>query len=249
MVIQGAQHAREWIATSTALYVAHSLLVNKHDVNSHRKLLKEMDFTIIPVPNPDGYAYTWSHDRLWYKNRQNIHGGKCKGLDLNRNWDYEWQPSDDTDPCSHWYPGAKPFDAFETRAISAYIKRTPNIRAFIDLRSYGQLIMHPFSHSCSHHAADEENLMEAALGAAQAMSKKHGIEVDTGSVCNKLYSAGGNIVDWMYGYAKITVTYSVMLRDQGTYGFILPAAMIRPTGEETADMVAYLSHWIKKRKP
>lgn len=99
-------------------------------------------------------------------------------------------------------------------------------------------VMHPFSHSCNHHPRDEENLLEAALGAAKAMEATHGITVETGSLCNKLYrwvklsllrlensdnclwwslhSAPGNVVDWMYGQAQITVSYSVMLRDTGT---------------------------------
>ncbi|KAG8985648.1 putative metallocarboxypeptidase ecm14, partial [Tulasnella sp. 427] len=61
--------------------------------------------------------------------------------------------------------------------------------------------------------------------------------------------AGGNIIDWVYGEGKVSVAYSVMLRDTGTYGFLLPPGMIRPVGEETADMMAYLAKWIKTRKP
>ncbi|KAG9001963.1 putative metallocarboxypeptidase ecm14 [Tulasnella sp. JGI-2019a] len=249
LVIQGAQHAREWIATSTALYIAHALLVKASDPRSKRDLLKKMDFTIIPLPNPDGYVYTWEHDRLWYKNRADVGDGEeCKGIDLNRNWGYAWMPPTEPTPCSHWYPGSHPFEALEPRAVAAYIHRTPNIKGFLDLRSYGQMIMHPFSHSCDHHAKDEENLLEAALGAAKAMSKTHGIAVRTGSLCDKLYSAPGNVVDWMYGEARITISYSVMLRDTGTYGFLLPSKYIRPVGEETADMVDYLAKWIKKHK-
>ena len=43
------------------------------------------NFYIIPVPNPDGYVYTWETDRYWYKNRQ-ILGPytDCVGLDMNR---------------------------------------------------------------------------------------------------------------------------------------------------------------------
>lgn len=102
--------------------------------------------------------------------------------------------------------------------------------------------MHPFSHSCDVVPKDEENLMEAALGAAKAMGKAHGSVVRTGSLCDKLYrlvevqtvlvsgqlsdhpftySAPGNIVDWMYGYADVKVAYSIMLRDTGTVGFFL----------------------------
>ncbi|KAG9088195.1 putative metallocarboxypeptidase ecm14, partial [Ceratobasidium sp. UAMH 11750] len=140
VVIQGAQHAREWIATSTALYLAHALVAPKHESSSLRHLLDQTDFTIIPVPNPDGYAYTWSTDRLWYKNRMDVLPGPstpklddCKGIDMNRNWGYEWNSSSPNvtfgpdDPCSHWYPGAYPFQAPEVTAIANYIRRTPKI--------------------------------------------------------------------------------------------------------------------------
>lgn len=94
-VIMGAQHAREWIASSTALYIAHALLIKPSDQtgtdsrHSLRRLLEHFEFHIIPLPNPDGYAYTRKRDRLWYKNRQPVtavKGKACKGMDMNRNW-------------------------------------------------------------------------------------------------------------------------------------------------------------------
>ena|ERR1700754_2990450 len=73
----------QWIASATALYMAHALLVPAEEVGSMYHLLNYFvsfvinlqssldlisikDFHIIPVPNPDGYEYTRTEDRLWY---------------------------------------------------------------------------------------------------------------------------------------------------------------------------------------
>lgn len=261
-VIMGAQHAREWVATSTALYIAHALLVDpveqstadaKHSI---RRLLEHFDFHIIPLPNPDGYHYTRKHNRLWYKNRQPVstgHGkGVCKGMDMNRNWGYEWSPASDpsADPCGHWYPGSRPFEAHEVNALASYLTyRTGGpgkVAAFLDLRSYGQMISAPFSYSCEVYPPDAEDQIEAALGAAQAASRVHGISISTGRLCETLYSAPGNIVDWAYANDGIKYSYAAHLRDTGTYGFLIPEEWIRPTGEETAVLVAYLATFISK---
>ncbi|KAG8735723.1 putative metallocarboxypeptidase ecm14 [Ceratobasidium sp. 414] len=252
VVIQGAQHAREWIATSTALYLAHALVAPKNETGSLRHLLDRNDFTIIPVPNPDGYAYTWSTDRLWYKNRMDVLPGTstpklddCKGIDMNRNWGYEWNSSSiDENPCSHWYPGAYPFQAPEVTAIANYIRRTPKIRAFVDLRSYGQKLMYPYSFSCDQIPPHAEDIIEAALGATKSLRETHNVPYTSGASCELLYPAPGNIIDWMYGDAKVKYSYSLMLRDTGTYGFMLPPRWIQPVGEETAAAVQSLVKFI-----
>jgi extracellular matrix protein 14 len=91
----GAQHGREWVGVSTALYLAHALSVDPTEQGDHarhalRRLLDHFEFHIVPLPNPDGHAYTRKHNRLWYKNRQIVSGGErhtvCKGIDMNRNW-------------------------------------------------------------------------------------------------------------------------------------------------------------------
>ncbi|CAE7212264.1 unnamed protein product [Rhizoctonia solani] len=256
VVIQGAQHAREWIASATSLYVAHALVAPEDETGSLRHLLDDFDFTIIPVPNPDGYAYTWSTDRLWYKNRMELHADppasdECRGIDMNRNWGYHWNTSGDgfsggsQDPCSHWYPGAYPFQAPEVTAIANYIRRTPKIRAFLDLRSYGQQLMYPYSYSCEQVAPHAEDIIEAALGATKALRETHGIPYTSGASCELLYPAPGNIIDWMYEDAKVKFSYSLMLRDTGTYGFLLPPRYIQPVGEETAAAVKSLVKFIE----
>lgn len=56
-VVIGGQHGREWVAPATTLYFAHWLLVNVAQKDAVKHLLEEIDFTIIPVVNPDGYEY------------------------------------------------------------------------------------------------------------------------------------------------------------------------------------------------
>ena len=74
----------------------------------------------------------------------------------DRNWGYRWSPTESpdylkkrkgkelpepvtADPCSHWYPGHRPFEAPEVNNIANYITRLPNLEGFLDLRSYGQM--------------------------------------------------------------------------------------------------------------
>ncbi|KAF8901460.1 peptidase M14 [Gymnopilus junonius] len=263
-VIIGAQHAREWVATSTALYLAHALVADASESYSLSSLLAHFDFHIIPVPNPDGYEYTWRTDRLWYKNRQSIGPyTNCVGLDMNRNWGYKWKavpverdlnltnhkdsrPREPVNPCSHWYPGTRPFEAPEVNNIANWVGIQPNVVAFIDLRSYGQMLSSPYSYTCKRLPKDAEDQMEAALGASNALKSVHGTQFQTGSLCSLLYSAPGNIVDWMYAREAIKYSYVAHLRDTGTYGFLLPEKWIRPTGEETSHLIDYLSRFIAK---
>ncbi|OCH89190.1 hypothetical protein OBBRIDRAFT_794542 [Obba rivulosa] len=265
VVVVGAQHAREWIATSTALYIAHALVSDASEPYAMSSLLDTYDFYLIPVPNPDGYVYTWETDRFWYKNRQILGPNeKCTGLDMNRNWGHKWKakarfpeldsdtrsspldaPSGGTDPCTHWYPGHRPFESPEVNNIANYITTLPGLRAYIDLRSYGQMISTPFSYSCKKVPKDAEDQIEAALGAIRAIKQTHGTAFTTDRLCRSLYKAGGNVIDWMYAKAGIKYAYSVHLRDTGTYGFSLPPSWIRPVGEETANMIRFIAGFIR----
>ncbi|KAF7292987.1 Zinc carboxypeptidase [Mycena indigotica] len=273
-VVMGPQHAREWVATSTALHFAHSLLVNSSESGSLSYLLDTYDFHIIPSPNPDGYVYTWESDRFWYKNRQIVGpGAKCIGIDMNRNWGFKWKAHSDSplfdakkkkrkdktpaDPCSHWYPGHRAFEAAEVNNVANYLTKINGagkgagkggVVAFVDLRSYGQMLAAPYSYKCNKLPKDAEDQMEALHGAAQAGRAVHGMGFSAGSLCELLYTAPGNILDYVYSTGSIKYTYAAFLRDTGTYGFALPATWIRPVGEETGEILAYLAKFIARQR-
>ncbi|KAK7023322.1 zinc carboxypeptidase [Favolaschia claudopus] len=287
-VVLGPQHAREWVATSTALYLAHALLANSSEPNSLSSLLDVYDFHIIPSPNPDGYVHTWDVDRFWYKNRQIVGpNAKCIGIDMNRCVrGSHWKPhakgpllwssasasssSDEfkkkkkknktpADPCSHWYPGHRAFEAPEVNNLANYITKVNGIGrgagkggggvvAMVDLRSYGQMLATPYSYKCDHLPKDNEDQMEALLGAAQAARSVHGTSFTTGRLCELLYRAPGNILDYVYQTAGIKYAYAAFLRDTGTYGFAIPPSWIRPVGEETGVLVDYLARFVARQK-
>jgi len=69
-VIDGTQHAREWIAPMTVMFTVDSL-VRQYDSNPRiQAVVDNVDFYFVPVVNPDGYEFTWTNDRYWRKNRR-----------------------------------------------------------------------------------------------------------------------------------------------------------------------------------
>lgn len=58
ILIDAGIHAREWITISVALYVIHQL-VERDAINS--RVLRNFDWIILPLLNPDGYEYSREH--------------------------------------------------------------------------------------------------------------------------------------------------------------------------------------------
>lgn len=53
-------HAREWATHVTGAYLIHELVEHYAD---HREIVDNVDWIIVPVANPDGYAFTHSNVR------------------------------------------------------------------------------------------------------------------------------------------------------------------------------------------
>jgi murein tripeptide amidase MpaA len=80
-------YRREWISPAAVTYVIDHLVANW---DSETLDMKAIDWYILPVMNPDGYAYTHNGDRLWRKNKRRSSNRFCTGVDLNRNYGHKW---------------------------------------------------------------------------------------------------------------------------------------------------------------
>ncbi|KAG8158425.1 hypothetical protein KVR01_011547 [Diaporthe batatas] len=246
VVFHGNVHAREWITSKTAEYIAYTLLTQYGSDADSTALLDRFDFYITPVVNPDGFVYTQTSDRLWRKNRQTVSGNTCVGRDINRNWPYQWAVTGgaSTNPCTETYKGQAENDAPETQGLVAQIlelKESSGISLYIDLHSYGQYILWAYGYDCDAIPENNAALSSAATAAKTAISGVSGTTYTIGRSCDTLYPTTGSSVDYVDAVGNATLSYTYELRDLGTYGFVLPADQILPTAVETwAGIVAML---------
>merc|ERR1712130_317870 len=228
IIIHGGTHAREWISPITVVNTAKRL------VESHRNgepYLTQMTWFLVIVVNPDGYVYTMTGDRLWRKTRNTeTPNSACIGVDTNRNWDAYWsQPGASNNPCSETYFGTAPFSEPEIALVSAHINAV-NPNGYVDLHSYGQMLMYPYGYTMSL-PSGWLGLDTLVRDMALAIQFTSGTKFQTGNIASIVYISSGGSVDYAYDQGT-PCPFAVELPDKGNYGFLLPANQIKPVSDD-----------------
>ncbi len=151
MLFMGVHHAREPIGANICLELMKQLCENYGRNPRFTTWVDAIEIWFVPVVNPDGYKYVYENNLgfpWWRKNLRDNDGDGIfnplyDGVDLNRNYDYNWQEGGDGKPGSWFYRGRQPFSENETRAIM-HLALRENFAIGISYHSYGESILFPW---------------------------------------------------------------------------------------------------------
>lgn len=152
ILITGGHHAREPLSVEICLHLVAEIC-RKYQIESEfTHWLQTLEIWVIPVVNPDGYSVIFDTNpqhRFWRKNlRDNNENGffdvAFDGVDLNRNYAFNWELGGSTEFSSPFFRGPAPFSEIETRAIKALVEKR-QFSLIIDFHSFGESVLYPWS--------------------------------------------------------------------------------------------------------
>lgn len=234
-------HAREWISTETALFIAEQLL-KRYSTDAQLKAdIDNLQLWIIPVMNPDGYAYTANAagDRYWRKNRRN-NGDGTFGVDLNRNWGYQWGllSGSSASTVDETYHGTGAFSEPEAAVIRDFANSRNNLKVLVSFHSFSELYLRPWSYTTAD-PPGESTLASIVQRNIAAIAAVHGHTYSQ----TIWYTSAGEATDYFWGEKRIAAfTPELRPAGGGLGGFAPPASEIVPTGEENVPAAVALLH-------
>ncbi|MFQ5674603.1 MAG: M14 family zinc carboxypeptidase [bacterium] len=179
ILFAGVHHAREPIGANICLELARTLCRKYRRDPEITRWVDSIEIWLVPVVNPDGYKYIFDNDLRfpwWRKNLRDNDGDGVfdplyDGVDLNRNYDYNWQEGGDGKPNSWFYRGSSPFSEKETQAIMNLARRE-NFVMGISYHSYGKSILFPWGNF--NRPPDLELIVDIASGLASKINRVSG---------------------------------------------------------------------------
>ncbi|NXG22026.1 CBPA1 Carboxypeptidase, partial [Grallaria varia] len=224
-------HSREWVTQASGVWFAKKIVEDHANKEGVAAILDTMDILLEIVTNPDGFAYTQTTNRLWRKTRSKHAGSICVGVDPNRNWDAGFgEAGASANPCSETYHGPYANSEPEVKAIVDFVKGHGNIKAFISIHSYSQLLLYPYGYTTTPVPDQQELPQKPPQTTTATPGNSHPERLMPRAVPSD--RASGGTIDWTYNQG-IKYSFTFELRDTGRYGFLLPANQIVPTAQET----------------
>ncbi|MGB0839302.1 MAG: M14 family zinc carboxypeptidase [Chitinophagales bacterium] len=193
-------HAREPASMQQMIFYMWYLLENYEKDDEIKFLVDNTEMYFIPCINPDGYVFNETSTGgagfgFWRKNRRD-NGDGTIGVDLNRNFGYEWGLDDngsspETD--SNVYRGPAPFSEPETRAIKSFCE-SHEIQIALNYHTYTDLLIYPWGFIASFETPDSMEFRAYAAEATLQNNYTYGTGDQTVG-----YLVNGDTDDWMYG--------------------------------------------------
>ncbi|KAF4522163.1 hypothetical protein B566_EDAN010423 [Ephemera danica] len=220
-------HAREWLAAPVCMNVIETVLADS-------TLQAMVDWYILPVANPDGYAYTHTDERLWRKTRRPNPGSNCVGTDGNRNFPYHWNLGNNNNYCADDYPGDRAYSEPECAGIGSIVDplaAAGDLVLYIATHSYGALLLYPWGDTAEL-APTQPILQSSGDTAAAIIQSFRGTTYSVEQASTGLYFTYGASDDHAYA-SGASMAYTFELPGGGLWGFNPPPSEILPCVTET----------------
>lgn len=235
-------HAREWATHEVILSLAEHLLTRYDTDLRIRHIIDNSVVWILLAANPDGFEYSWTTDRMWRKNRRRS-GGTIHGVDLNRNYDYNWgfdEYGSSGSRSAETYRGSFPASEPETQAIQDLLTaETPAIA--VTYHTYSQLVLYPWGYTKDVNPEAYTSLRGIGDRYAAIVKQVHDMDYTPGMGSYTIYRTNGDFTDYAYGAHGI-LAYTPELRpiSSNLGGFLLPEQQIQPNNEENLAAAIWL---------
>ncbi len=199
ILFDGCHHSNELMGGEICLAIAHEL-TSLYGVDPQvTRWLDQWQIYIVPVVNVDGHEMVTSgRDPRWRKNTHSP-GGSAEaqfpyGVDLNRNYDFNWAFGGSGDPSSDRYRGPFPFSESESRAFAQFA-HAHRFLVSVTYHSFGEVVYYPWTWN-GRQAPDENLLTSIARGLAGSIRTMNG-----DSTYRAEFGAGlvGQTYPWLYG--------------------------------------------------
>lgn len=151
-------------------------------------IVDRLDVFVFPLVNPDGRTFSQSAPEHadWRRNRRAAPPGQgphCAGVDVNRNHDFVWDfrrhfapgalhpglASDDPCAWAQTYHGPAPASEPETRNIDWLLDEHPGIARYMDIHSYGEVVLYPWGNDQNQAAQAWMNFTNPAFDGARGV--------------------------------------------------------------------------------
>ncbi|MFK8045876.1 MAG: M14 family zinc carboxypeptidase [Crocinitomicaceae bacterium] len=193
-------HAREPASLSQLIFYMWYLLENYGTNPEVDHVINETELYFVPMLNPDGYLENETNfpngGGMHRKNKRNI-GTSNPGVDLNRNYDYQWNVSGTSPNVNNdTYAGTNAFSEPETQAIK-YFCEAHDFSFAMNAHSYGNLLLFPFGWADNAFVPDNDYFQ--AFSNHQVIFNNY-----NATKASNLYEAAGDSDDWMYDGDLVT---------------------------------------------
>ncbi len=219
--IFGAHHARELISTEVAMGVLNNLLENYNSDPTILNILNNAEIWFVPIVNPNGHEVANnSLDVWWRKNLRdnndnqslNIGNYSIDGVDLNRNYAWEWGLVGASDNFEdETYHGPNPISEPELVALDSLMAAN-RFALGISYHSYSELVLYPFGYALNVLSPDDAAMGQLATDMANTITGQNGGHY-TPQPSYALYPCMGSLDDYSYGKYS-TFCYTIELATQ-----------------------------------